>query len=62
MSDKVKCPAGKRNCWYYMGSSLVIPSFFGIFFKTPGFLSTQKDKDIWYIVLPAIFNVGWASV
>jgi len=61
-SDKCSCPAGNRNCWYYLGSALVVPAFFGLFFETPGFLSTQKMEDIWYITLPAIFNVGWASV
>lgn len=45
-----------------MGSILVIPSFMGIFIKTPGFLNTQASKNIWYCVLPAIFNIGWASV
>lgn len=61
-SDKVNCPAGKRNTWYFMGTLLVLPSFLGIFINTPGFLTTTKSEDIWYCVLPAIFNVGWASV
>ena len=26
-SDKIECPCGKRNTWYYLGSCLVIPSF-----------------------------------
>lgn len=62
LSDKLACPAGRRNCWYYMGSALVLPSFLGIFYATPGFLTTQRMEDIWYCTLPAIFNVGWASV
>ena len=45
-----------------MGTLLVIPSFTGIFFKTPGFLGEGRARNIWYCVLPAIFNVGWASV
>jgi Na+/melibiose symporter-like transporter len=62
-SDKCKCPAGQRNCWFYMGSALVIPSFFGIFFHTPSFLVPGSQAEtIWYCTLPAIFNVGWASV
>ena len=40
LSDMVPCPAGKRNCWYYVGYCLVVPAFFGIFFKTPSFLTT----------------------
>lgn len=39
-SDKCSCPAGNRNCWFYLGSALVIPSFFAIFFATPGFIDT----------------------
>lgn len=61
-SDKCSCPFGRRNTWYYFGSLLVIPSFAGIFVKTPLFLSTTESKNIWYCVLPAIFNIGWASV
>jgi Na+/melibiose symporter-like transporter len=41
---------------------LVIPSFAGIFVATPSFLNTNHAKAIWYCVLPALFNVGWASV
>lgn len=62
LSDKFDCPPGKRNTWYYFGSLLVFPSFLGIFISTPGFLNTDHKMYIWYIVLPAIFNVGWASV
>ena len=61
-SDKFKCAFGKRNTWYYFGSLLVIPSFAGIFVKTPKFLNTTESKTIWYCVLPSIFNIGWASV
>ena len=61
-SDKCSCPFGKRNTWYYFGSLLVIPSFLGIFINTPGFLDTNHKKGIYYCVLPAIFNIGWASV
>jgi len=62
MSDKFNCPAGKRNTWYFFGSILVLPSFLGIFITTPGFLSPGRSETIWYCTLPAIFNVGWASV
>lgn len=62
-SDKLSCPAGKRNCWYFMGSILVVPSFTGIFVTTPGFLTPGSNaENIWYCTLPAIFNVGWAAV
>jgi Na+/melibiose symporter-like transporter len=61
-SDKLNCAPGKRNTWYFFGTLLVLPSFTGIFISTPSFLSTESAKNIWYCVLPAVFNVGWASV
>jgi Na+/melibiose symporter-like transporter len=61
-SDKLNCPPGKRNTWYFMGTILVLPSFTGIFVTTPSFLKTERQENIWYCVLPAIFNIGWASV
>jgi Na+/melibiose symporter-like transporter len=61
-SDKLSCPPGKRNTWYYLGTLLVLPSFAGIFIKTPSFLTTTRSEDLWYCVLPAIFNIGWAAV
>jgi len=61
MSDIFNCPAGKRNTWYYFGTLLVLPTFLGIFIG-PDFLETTEAKTIWYCTLPAIFNVGWASV
>lgn len=62
-SDKCSCPPGKRNTWFYMGSILVVPSFTGIFITTPSFLPPGSSaENIWYCTLPAIFNVGWASV
>lgn len=44
-----------------MGSVLVAPSFLCIF-TGPDFFSSEGAKNIWYIIWPAIFNVGWASV
>lgn len=36
VSDKFsKAPLGKRNCWYLLGTLLVIPGFFGIFVVPP---------------------------
>jgi len=62
LSDKYNCPGGKRNTWFFMGSILVFPAFFGIFVETPSFLNTMHKEAIWYCTLPAVFNVGWASV
>lgn len=56
--------------WYYFGTVMVIPCFMGIF-AYPNFVNkTNANGDIespnfriaWYITLPALFNVGWASV
>lgn len=61
-SDQFNCKPGKRNTWYYFGTLLTIPSFMCIFVKTPAFLGVGQARNLWYIVWPAIFNVGWACV
>jgi Na+/melibiose symporter-like transporter len=61
MSDRVDSKCGKRNLWYYMGTILVIPSFLCIFLDVP-FFSTDGAQNAWYLLWPAIFNVGWAAV
>ena len=63
LSDKLNCPCGKRNGWYLFGTLLVIPSFMGIFMDF-SFVSDRSTtfQNIWYCVLPAIFNIGWACV
>ncbi|CDW80446.1 UNKNOWN [Stylonychia lemnae] len=58
-SDKCKTKIGARAPWYLAGSILVIPSFLGIFIY-PGFEGGAQIA--YYIILPAIFNVGWACV
>ena len=51
--------------WYIFGTLFVIPCFMGIFsypeFVNDGTFSESK-KNNWYRALPALFNVGWASV
>lgn len=59
-SDKLDNKCGKRNIWYYLGSVLVVPSFLCIFMNPEFF--TGGGKNTWYIIWPAIFNIGWASV
>jgi len=48
-----------------MGTMLVFPTFAGIF-AYPEFINTvpldETKRNIWYITLPAFFNIGWASV
>jgi len=60
-SDKLNCPGGRRNFWYYFGFTFVNICFLGIF-TDPPFLKTERARNIWYCVLPAVFNIGWASV
>mgnify|MGYP000845258060 CR=1 FL=1 len=70
MSDNTNTRFGKRMPWYYFGFLMVIPCFAGIF-AYPAFVN-KMDPDgtvshltfqaAWYITLPALFNVGWASV
>ena len=55
--------------WYYAGTLLAMPVFLGIF-SYPEFINNEistgvydeSKRKIWYITLPAVFNVGWASV
>jgi Na+/melibiose symporter-like transporter len=68
-SDKINTRFGKRMPWYYFGFLMVIPCFLGIFSYPPFINDPKKDGKInetlqaaWYITLPALFNVGWASV
>lgn len=71
LSDKFNSKKfGKRQPWYYIGTAIVIPTFAGIF-TYPAFIN-QKDefgepvnetlRAAWYLTLPALFNIGWASV
>jgi len=41
LSDKVDCPGGRRNFWYYFGFTFVNITFLGIF-TNPGFVSTEE--------------------
>ena len=66
-SDKCNTRCGKRWPWFLFGTLLVIPCFAGIF-AYPNFVNTadmildKTGRYAWYITLPALFNVGWASV
>lgn len=71
LSDKYTTRWGKRTPWYVFGTLLVIPTFAGIF-SYPSFINechgaedcAQKPRRqaLWYITMPAIFNIGWAAV
>ena len=64
LSDKINTSCGKRTPWYIFGTIFVIPCFLGIFTDPTFILDNFSDtgKDAWYVTLPALFNVGWASV
>jgi Na+/melibiose symporter-like transporter len=60
-SDKCRTSIGSRAPWYIAGTLIVLPSFLGIFIF-PEFEHGSPEQVAYYIVLPAIFNVGWACV
>lgn len=70
LSDKFNTRWGKRIPWYVFGTIVVIPTFAGIFmyppwvnkFNTDGTVQNPDARNAWYIILPALFNIGWASV
>jgi GPH family glycoside/pentoside/hexuronide:cation symporter len=71
LSDKIETRWGKRMPWYYIGFIFVIPCFAGIFAYPPFVNQFEADgitpknegfRNAWYITLPALFNIGWASV
>ena len=61
LSDRFKTRIGSRAPWYIMGTIIVLPTFLGIFIG-PDFIPGSTTQITYYIVLPAIFNVGWACV
>jgi Na+/melibiose symporter-like transporter len=61
LSDKCKTKIGSRAPWYLAGTIIVLPSFFGIFIYPP-FTPNSTEQLSYYLALPAIFNIGWASV
>lgn len=61
VSDTMDASCGKRNVWYYFGSLLVAPAFLCIFLGFD-FFEGEGGRNAWYLIWPAIFNVGWASV
>jgi Na+/melibiose symporter-like transporter len=66
LSDKLSCPGGKRNFWYYFGFSFVNVTFLAIFTDPPFFGEAPNInttfQNAWYLTMPAIFNIAWASV
>jgi Na+/melibiose symporter-like transporter len=64
LSDKFNTRWGKRIPWYFLGTIVVMPCFLGIF-SYPPFVNKEHGSAFqrtWYLILPALFNIGWAAV
>jgi Na+/melibiose symporter-like transporter len=70
LSDKYNTRWGKRYPWYVVGTIIVFPTFLGVY-GYPDFVNARDSdgnilypscQNLWYITLPALFNVGWAMV
>ena len=66
LSDKFKTRIGSRTPWYIFGTLIVLPSFFALFlypFATiPNGGTAPTGEFVYYLIFPAVFNIGWASV
>ena len=68
LSDKCNTPIGQRTPWYIFGSIIVLPTWIA-YFSYPTFINnldgtpaaSQHAKDLWYVIMPALCNAGWAS-
>jgi glycoside/pentoside/hexuronide:cation symporter, GPH family len=74
--DKTKTRIGKRTPWFLFGTLLVIPCFLLTFNTWTGCQLLWGEEQgvkwkngnnmvivyIYYITLPALFNIGWAAV
>jgi Na+/melibiose symporter-like transporter len=56
-SDKTTTKIGKRTPWYIFGAILVLPTFLAIFIY-PEFGENKSLQIAYYILLPALFNIG----
>jgi Na+/melibiose symporter-like transporter len=71
-SDKFKTPIGSRAPWYIVGTLIVLPCFFMIFWSPygvgkgdPGEPDPEKNTGQiigFYVAMASLFNIGWASV
>jgi MFS family permease len=60
LSDRTNTRIGRRTPWYIFGTILVFPTFLGTFNSclicTED--SSENMKFVYYLVLPALFNIG----
>lgn len=68
LSDKTKSRCGARTPWYIFGTITVFICYFGTFNDCLicGLFEEGSSRDtamsVYFIVLPALFNIGWAAV
>lgn len=72
LSDNIKFRWGKRTPWYVIGTVLIVPTFYGTFHKClfcswGGYEEPYAETcngllTFYYMLFPALFNVGWAAV
>jgi Na+/melibiose symporter-like transporter len=70
LSDKIRTRIGSRTPWYIFGTIIVLPSFFALFLhpfskiegENQDGQKTSTGELIYYMIFPAVFNIGWASV
>jgi len=66
LSDKFTTRIGSRAPWYILGTFITLPTFLGIFIHPFAPLVRGEEPPtgviIYYMALPAIFNIGWAAV
>jgi len=72
LSDKIRTRIGSRTPWYIFGTLIVLPSFFALFLHPFQAIPADKQDEagsatptgefIYYMIFPAVFNIGWASV
>lgn len=65
LSDKYESERyGKRLPYYYFGVLLFVPCILGLF-SYPPYVNDDKEgalRKYFYLVMPVLFNIGWANV
>jgi Na+/melibiose symporter-like transporter len=64
-SDKINTPIGRRTPWY-LGGTIGVIICFSLIFQKCTICQNTSNPEFWemvyYITLPSLFNVAWASV
>ncbi|KRX01868.1 Major facilitator superfamily domain, general substrate transporter [Pseudocohnilembus persalinus] len=62
LSDRTNTSIGKRTPWYLFGTILVCVTFLPIYIYQITEGASSAMEMLFFISLPGLFNVGWASV